>query len=133
MKEKGSRYYLAIGIGQYIVEGHTKSEALEEFGITRGKFDRTLESLERYNYNLYLRAKRQLDQNMYSRAQKICEFIVAGHTKTETSKQFSVSVSTINRSIETIHEKNLDLYTKTKKQLMKNIPTASTTPSSISV
>lgn len=133
MKEKGSRYYLAIGIGQYIVEGHTKSESLEEFNISRGKFDRTLKYLEICNYKLYILAKRQLDQNMYSRAQKICEFIVAGHTKAQTAKEFSISISTIDRAIETIHEKNLYLYTKTKKQLMKNIPTASTTPSSISV
>lgn len=133
MKEKSERYYLAIGLGQYIIEGHTKSEALEEFGITRGKFDRTLEYLEIYNYKLYILAKQKLDQNMYPRAQKICEFIVAGHTKAQASKEFSVSVSTIDKAVETIHEKNLNLYTKTKKQLMKNIPKASTAPSSIPI
>lgn len=133
MVQKNNRYYLAIGIGQYIIEGHTKSEVLEEFNISRGKLDRTLEYLESCNYKLYILAKRKLDQNMYSRAQKICEYISSGHTRSEASEQFSVSVSTIDKAIETIHEKNFDLYTKTKKQLTKNKSTASTTPSSISV
>ena len=40
MARKNDRYYLAIWLGQYIVEGHTKVEALEEFDISRGAFDR---------------------------------------------------------------------------------------------
>ena len=114
--KKDKRYYLAIGIGQYIIEGHTKPEAISEFHITRGKFDSTLEHLQYCNYKLYILAKRKLDQSTYSRAQKICE----GHTKVEASKQFSVGTSTIDRAIEIIHEKNFALYNKTKQQLAKN-------------
>lgn len=118
--KKDRRYYLAIGLGQYIVEGHTKSEALEEFNITRGKFDRVLNHLEFCNYKLYILAKQRLDQNTYFKAQKICEFICEGHTKIEASKQFSVGISTIDRAIETVHQKNYTLYQKTKNQLNKN-------------
>ena len=132
MVQKNHRYYLAIGIGQYIVEGHTKSEAVEEFNISRRQLDRNLEYLESCNSKLYILAKRKLDQNRYSRAQKICEYISSGHTRSEASEQFSVSVSTIDKAVETIHEKNPDLYKKTKEQLMKNMST-SHTPTSISV
>lgn len=132
MIQKNNRYYLAIGIGQYIIEGHTKFEALEEFNISRGKLDRTLEYLETCNYKLYVLAKQKLDQNMYPKAQKICEYISSGHTRSEASEQFSVSVSTIDKAVETIYEKNPDLYKKTKEQLMKNMST-SHTPTSISV
>lgn len=128
MLKKDNRYYLTIGLGQYIVEGHTKVEALEEFGITRGTFDRTIEYLECCNYKLYILAKSKLNQNTYPKAQAVCEFIVAGHTRTEASKKFSISLSTIDRYVETIRYKNSDLYKKVKEQFKKNanmdIPTS---------
>lgn len=125
MIKKDRRYYLAIGLGQYIVEGHTKTEALEEFGITRGTFDRTIEYLEYCDYKLYILAKSKLNQNVYPKAQAVCEFIAAGHTRTEASKKFSIGLSTIDRYVETISDKNSELYQKVKEQLKKNanIPT----------
>ena len=127
MVRKNDRYYLAIGLGQYIVEGHTKVEALEEFDISRSAFDRALEYLESCNYKLYILAKSRLNQNMYLKAQVICEFIVAGHTKIEATKEFSTSLSSIDRCIEVIHNRNDELYQKVKKQLRQNMNISNST------
>ena len=127
MIRKNNRYYLAIGLGQYIIEGHTKIEALEEFDISRGTFDRAMEHLEFCNYKLYILAKSKLDQNMYLKAQAICEFIVAGHTKIEATKEFSTSLSSIDRCIEVIHNRNDELYQKVKKQLRQNMNISNST------
>lgn len=62
MKEKSNRYYLAISVAEYIIEGHNKLQAMEEFDITRGTFDRLLEFLSTNNYSLYLKAKIQLSK-----------------------------------------------------------------------
>lgn len=143
MIKKDSRYYLAIGIGQYIIEGHTKVEALEEFNISRRTFDNSLKRLADYNYKLYVLAKQKLNKNRGSNSQKavqkansraieICEFIVSGHTRAEASKKFSVSLSTVDNATKIVREKNPELYKKLKEQLLKNMYT-SNTPNSISI
>lgn len=63
MQKKTNRYYLAISVGQFITEGHTKAEACKEFDRKRGSIDRLIESLRYDDYKLYLKTKLQLNDN----------------------------------------------------------------------
>ena len=64
MVRKNDRYYLAIGLGQYIVEGHTKIEATKEFSTNLSSIDRCIEVIHNRNDELYQKVKKQLRQNM---------------------------------------------------------------------
>lgn len=57
---KDRRYYLAVDIAQYIVEGHSKREASQEFKIANRTIDRYLDSLQFSNEALYLKTKKAL-------------------------------------------------------------------------
>ncbi len=70
MKEK--RYYRAVGVAEFIVEGHTIAETEEEFGITKCTIQRDLQYLSHFGYGeelaknqkLFIRAKVQLKRNI---------------------------------------------------------------------
>lgn len=69
------RYNRAVGIAEFIIEGNTKQETVEEFRVSRDTIDRDLEFLrtclwgdKEGNLKLYTKAKKQFQKN--SRAKK---------------------------------------------------------------
>ena len=70
------RYNRAVGIAEFIAEGHTIREVKDEFKISRQTMERDLNFLAQCGYgeeakkniNLYKRAKLQLYKNMCSKS-----------------------------------------------------------------
>lgn len=113
------RYYLAVSVASYIIEdnGHTKVEAMNEFNITRGVFDRLFDFLKTHNLNLYLKAKNQLALNTCPRAANVARYLLNGHTKLEASEHFHESLDTIDECLQTINSLNEHLYNRIEAQL----------------
>lgn len=65
------RYNRAIGIAEFIIEGHTLKETMDEFGVKKDTISRDLVFLAQYGYGeeakrnqeLYRKAKIQLLRN----------------------------------------------------------------------
>lgn len=77
------RYNRAVGVAEFIIEGHTKNETAEEFGIAKTTVYHDLEFLFYYcsqsheerekNRKLYLVAKKCLYDNQHNRNRKQSE------------------------------------------------------------
>lgn len=73
------RYYRAIEIAEFIVEGHTLSETADEFGLCKCTIQRELNYLVQSGYGeegnrnilLYKKAKIQLQKNKRFNARKV--------------------------------------------------------------
>ena len=66
-----NKYYRAVGIAEFIIEGHTLDETKEEFRISKDTITRDLNFLlsclygnHEYNIKLYIKAKQQLKKNI---------------------------------------------------------------------
>lgn len=72
------RYNRAVGIAQFILEGHTIEETKEEFRVSKTTISRDLNFLAQYGYGkeqeknleLYKKTKIQLYRNKHSNRQK---------------------------------------------------------------
>jgi len=117
---KDRRYYLAVDIAQYIVEGHSKREASQEFKIANRTIDRYLDSLQFSNEALYLKTKKALDQHRCSRSFKVCNYIAKGHSQSQAAKHIDLPPHIINQCIGTIKERNYSLYRKVIAGLKAN-------------
>ena len=68
-----SRYDRAVDIAQFIAEGHTLKQTIEEFRLSGRTISRDLDFLAQYGYGeenkrnirLYLKAKAQLQRNCH--------------------------------------------------------------------
>lgn len=69
-------YYRAIGIAEYIIEGHNITQTQEEFGVSRDTISKSLDCLRTFgsfgkelnrNQLLYVKAKQQLGKNRSSK------------------------------------------------------------------
>lgn len=75
------RYNRALGVTEFIIEGHTEAEAAEEFGIAQTTVRSDLEFLFHYsgcsyveqekNSKLYIKAKKRLHDNAGKRTKTI--------------------------------------------------------------
>lgn len=117
---KDRRYYLAVDIAQYILEGHSKRETSQEFKIANGTIDRYLDSLQYSNDVLYLKTMKALDQHRCSRSFKVCTYIANGHSKSQAATHFDLPLYIINQCIGTIKERNYSLYRKVIAGLKAN-------------
>lgn len=76
MADIRKRYNRAFGIAEFIVEGHTIRQTIDEFGVSKGTIERDLIFLAQFGYGeeakknmeLYKRAKRQLIINSKTNA-----------------------------------------------------------------
>lgn len=67
------RYYREVGIAEFIIEGHTLDQTVEEFGIGKTTIRTDLQDLfqeglgeeAKRNQELYKKAKIQLNNNRY--------------------------------------------------------------------
>lgn len=117
---KDRRYYLAVDIAQYIIEGHSKREASQEFKVANRTIDGYLDSLQSSNEVLYLKTMKALDQHRCSRSFKVCTYIANGHSKSQASNYFDLPPYIINQCIGTIKERNYSLYRKVIAGLKAN-------------
>ncbi len=64
------KYYRAVGVAEFIIEGHTIKQTTNEFRISSDTITKDLKYLvsceygnQKENIKLYVRAKKQLKQN----------------------------------------------------------------------
>ena len=108
----------AFEVMKYLSEGHSQTEAKEEFGISVSTVNRDLDIIKNYYPHLYY----QYMNTPENRNTAICKYIASGHTREDAANKFGVSVMTVSRAVTDLKQdqKNLGLYIAVKQQLRKN-------------